>query len=87
MRPRILRGTTIVVGTAVALLTSGPSMAYVGPGAGITLIGSLWAVLVAVVLALAGLLWWPLRALLQRRKAVAGGGSTETEGDRERSDA
>lgn len=42
--------------------------AYVGPGAGITLIGALWAVIVAVVLMVGGLLMWPFRALLQRRK-------------------
>ena len=40
---------------------------YVGPGAGITLIGSLWAILVAIVLALSGILVWPIRRLLRRR--------------------
>jgi hypothetical protein len=43
-------------------------MAYVGPGAGITLIGALWAVIVAVVLMVGGLLAWPFRAFLRRRK-------------------
>lgn len=41
---------------------------YVGPGIGITLLGSLWAVLAAVVMAIAGILFWPVRALLRRRK-------------------
>jgi len=44
------------------------AMAYVGPGAGITLLGALWAVIVAVVLMVGGLLVWPFRALLRRRK-------------------
>jgi len=41
------------------------AMAYVGPGAGITLVGALWAVIVAVVFMMGGLLAWPLRALLR----------------------
>jgi membrane protein implicated in regulation of membrane protease activity len=44
------------------------ALAYVGPGAGITLIGALWAVVVAVVLMAGGLLVWPLRAFLRRLK-------------------
>ena len=51
----------------VLMLPAG-AMAYVGPGAGITLLGALWAVIVAVVLMVGGLLAWPLRALLRRRK-------------------
>jgi hypothetical protein len=44
------------------------AMAYVGPGAGITLIGALWAVIVAIVLMVGGLLAWPLRAFFRRLK-------------------
>ena len=44
------------------------SLAYVGPGAGITFFGALWAVITAVVLAIGGFLVWPIRAFLRRRK-------------------
>ncbi len=48
---------------------STPALAYIGPGAGITMLGALWGVIVAVVLALGAVLFWPIRALLRRRKA------------------
>ncbi len=44
--------------------------AYVGPGPGITLLGSLWAVIAAVLLAVFSILLWPMRALLKKRKAA-----------------
>jgi membrane protein implicated in regulation of membrane protease activity len=56
---------------AIALglsLIATPALAYIGPGAGITVLGALWGVVVAVVLALAAILLWPLRALLRRRR-------------------
>jgi len=40
--------------------------AYVGPGAGITMLGALWAVILAVLLAVGGVLLWPLRTLLRK---------------------
>ncbi len=42
--------------------------AYVGPGAGITFLGALWAVITAIVLAIGGFLVWPIRAFIRRRK-------------------
>lgn len=55
---------------AIGLTVSGPAMAYIGPGAGITMLGALWGVVVAVVLALGAILFWPIRALLRRRKTT-----------------
>ena len=42
--------------------------AYVGPGAGITAIGALWAVIATVFITLGGLLIWPIRSFLRRKK-------------------
>ncbi len=42
--------------------------AYVGPGAGITFIGSLWGLVAVVGLAVVGILLWPFRSLLRRIK-------------------
>ena len=52
------------------LLLAVPSLsfAYVGPGAGITFLGALWAVITAIVLAMGGFLVWPIRAFIRRRK-------------------
>lgn len=44
--------------------------AYVGPGAGITMLGALWAVILAVILAIGGILLWPIRAFLLRRRSA-----------------
>jgi hypothetical protein len=44
------------------------AQAYFGPGAGITMLGALWAVILAIVLALGGVLLWPIRALILRRR-------------------
>lgn len=48
-----------------------PAFAYVGPGAGLSLIAAFWALLIAVVSSLAFVVFWPLRKHLQRRKANA----------------
>lgn len=49
-----------------ALLTAVPAAAYVGPGAGLSLLGALWAVVATIAAALFFLLMWPLRRLLRR---------------------
>jgi hypothetical protein len=45
-----------------------PVLGYVGPGAGLGLIGSLLAVLLVVVLGLVGLVMYPLKLLLRLRR-------------------
>lgn len=54
------------------ILASQPALAYIGPGAGITMLSALWGVVVAIFLALAAVLFWPIRSLLRRRKSAAG---------------
>ena len=62
----------ILVGWAFFLLSSelNEAYSYVGPGVAITMLGALWAVLVAVVLALVGILLWPIRALIFRWRSA-----------------
>ena len=50
------------------LLFPASAHAYIGPGAGITMLGALWAVILAIVFALGGLLIWPIRALRRKKK-------------------
>ena len=54
-----------------------PALAYVGPGAGITMLGALWAVIAGIVLALAGIMIWPIRAYLRRRKQATADASQD----------
>jgi hypothetical protein len=66
-----------------SLLCPTLAYAYVGPGAGIGLIGALGGLIVAILLAVGVILIWPLRMLLRKRKARAAAlageaGGTET---------
>jgi len=45
--------------------------AYVGPGAGLGMIASLVAVVLAVLATIVGLVVWPIRRLTQRKKSGA----------------
>lgn len=51
-----------------AACTALPAAAYVGPGAGLSLVGALWALVVAVFGALSFVLLWPIRRALRRRR-------------------
>jgi hypothetical protein len=62
----------------VAAVLPEAALAYVGPGAGLTAIGTVLALLGAVGLALVGFVWYPLKRLLRR---PAGPGA-ETEAPR-----
>jgi membrane protein implicated in regulation of membrane protease activity len=42
--------------------------AYVGPGAGLSLLGALWALIVAVAAAVAFLFAWPIRRMRRRKR-------------------
>ena len=70
---RIVRVRSVGVPLAALLLLSlsaSPAAAYVGPGAGLTLIGSLLAVVAAVLIAVIGLVLFPLRLLMKKMKAA-----------------
>jgi hypothetical protein len=55
---------------ALLVLLPLPAHAYVGPGAGLTAIGTIVAVLAAVLLALVGFVWYPVKRLLRRKPSV-----------------
>jgi len=56
--------------TAV-LFQAGAAAAYVGPGAGISLVGSLFGLVSAVVIAIGVVLLWPIRRIMRRFKGNA----------------
>jgi len=62
---RYLQVTALVI--AATLPTA--AFAYVGPGAGLSLLGALWALIAAVGTAIAFVVAWPLRQLLRRRNS------------------
>jgi hypothetical protein len=56
-----------------ALAAFGPSVAhaYVGPGAGLTAIGTVLALMAAVLFAIVGFVWYPVKRLLKRQSVKA----------------
>jgi hypothetical protein len=56
---------------AGALLVAAPAAAYMGPGAGLGMIGSLVAVIGAVLIALLGIVILPVRMILKKRRKAA----------------
>lgn len=53
---------------ACALFAPTLAMAYVGPGAGLSLLGALWALIAAVATALFFVIAWPIRKAMRRRR-------------------
>ncbi|OHZ02779.1 hypothetical protein R5R73_17030 [Salinicola sp. LHM] len=45
--------------------------AYVGPGAGLSLLTALWGIIAAIGMALFFVIMWPIRRMRRRRKAEA----------------
>lgn len=45
-----------------------PVHAYVGPGAGLSLLGALWALVAAIAAAVVFLIAWPIRRMRRRKR-------------------
>jgi hypothetical protein len=66
---------------AAIILTFSTSLwAYVGPGAGISVLGSLLGILATIVLAIGAIIIWPLRKMMKRKKAKAAEATAPTSG-------
>jgi len=66
--PRRVQTTVL---TLFLLCLSFSASAYIGPGAGISVLGSLLGILATIVLAIGAILMWPVRKMLKRKKARA----------------
>ena len=63
---------------AVLLLTlTSPVNAYLGPGGVVSGLGSFLALVAAVLVAIVGFLWFPIKRLIKRRRSM--GNSAENE--------
>jgi membrane protein implicated in regulation of membrane protease activity len=60
-----------LLGIFLLLLISIPALAYIGPGAGISVLGSVLGILVTIIVAIGAILLWPIRRMMKRRKAAA----------------
>lgn len=56
---------TVIV--LLLLLTSNIAYAYVGPGLGLGVIGAIFGAILAVLLAVVGVIWYPVKRLLKKK--------------------
>lgn len=63
-----MRKSVIMSGLCLALLTPLPAMAYIGPGAGLSAIGSVFAFLGVIFLLIVGFIWYPIKRLFRGRE-------------------
>ena len=63
------RPLPLLVASLCLIAAAAPAFAYVGPGAGITMLGALWGV--AVALAVGAVLFYPVRVLMRRFRRPA----------------
>ena len=72
-RPWVWQGL-VVIGwlTVASAILATPAHAYIGPGSGLSAIGSLLALIAAIVVAIVGFVWFPLKRIMRKRKPAAG---------------
>ena len=60
---------TLILMTFLLLALVSPAVAYIGPGAGISVLGSLLSILATIFIAIGAIIFWPVRKYMKRRKA------------------
>jgi membrane protein implicated in regulation of membrane protease activity len=65
----MIRTITFILLALVLLTPVSTAVAYVGPGAGMSVLGSLLSILATIFVAIGAILIWPLRKFMKRRKA------------------
>ena len=54
---------------AFLMISSVSADAYIGPGLGLGTIGAVLGILAAIVLAIIGIVWYPLKRMIKKRRA------------------
>nr|WP_298372913.1 hypothetical protein [uncultured Halomonas sp.] len=75
MRPSKAVATSVILAASVLLPSA--AQAYVGPGAGLSLLSALWGIIAAIGIALFFVLMWPIRRMMRRRKERLSSSSSE----------
>ena len=63
--------TRLLALTALMLALATPAAAYIGPGAGLGAIGTVIAVLGAILLLIVGFVWYPVKRLIKGKRKTA----------------
>lgn len=70
--PTRRNAVVIALGIGIGILPMA-AQAYVGPGAGLTAIGTMVALIAALILAVVGFVWYPIKRLVRAGKGPAKG--------------
>jgi len=65
------RSKTAIIVAALLTLAAAPAQAYVGPGAGLSAIGTLIALLATLFLAVVGFVWYPLKRVFRKSRQAS----------------
>jgi hypothetical protein len=76
-----VRKTLTIFSAAALLLSTGSAVAYVGPGAGISVLGALWGLIVGIIMAVGVILFWPIRMMIRKRKAAKAEAAAQKTGE------
>lgn len=76
----VRRSGMAVLTVALAMLHPAAAEAYVGPGAGLTALGTVIALILALALAIIGFVWYPLKRLKRKRWARSDRAESTPEG-------
>ena len=68
MKQGKLVAACITIAGAVSLWVA-PAFAYLGPGGGLTAIGALLALIVGMIVAFFGFIWYPVKRFLRKGKS------------------
>jgi hypothetical protein len=60
-----------ITAASVGALWATPAFAYLGPGAGLSAIGAFLALIVGVIVAFFGFIWYPVKRLLRKGKTAS----------------
>ena len=58
------------------LFSAAAAQAYVGPGLGLGVIGAILGALLAVIMSIAGVVWYPIKRLLKKGNAARAADAT-----------
>ena len=81
MRFNTRQAGLLAAGVSAAVLAASPAFAYVGPGAGLTLLGALWGLILAVVVSVGFILLWPIRRMMRRKRQAGPAGDQQAADD------
>jgi hypothetical protein len=62
--------TAVCGAAAVFALWATPAFAYLGPGAGLAAIGAFLALILGMIAAVFGFIWYPVKRLLRKKRAA-----------------